>query len=272
MFLCYPHRRLSGVMLILGYAIVHSYTSTFGVRRSRVFSGNALLSLCPRGNEKDILSSLRYANSTEEVDHALQLNCLVNDATDTSTSIPLNESTFQITLSKIPTFSINITAAALRKLAQLSMIEAKEHQNNVTMKAHRKDLLKSLLKAIGTQVLTEDQSEEKIGVYALADILQGTAILASTPTGNPEAVQPFCDLVIQKLTRYDTKTLYWLGPMRLIQTLLSLSKLPDLNGSARLLTERIYDRLLKPDAVSKLPPRALVQGLRLSGHPKTCGN
>ena len=165
--------------------------------------------------------------------------------------------------------SLNATAAALRRTAHISVFEARSsYGNECTSNANSTEtgiLIANLVESIGTKLISHRSSlsqkkphlHELPGVYPLSDILQAFAVL--TPNGKmAEKLRPFVSLVVEFLNAHETSDLYKLGPIKLVQCLQAMAKL-DIEHSS--LYDKIVQRLLKPDALAKLPARFLAHGL-----------
>jgi hypothetical protein len=176
---------------------------------------------------------------------------------ETETILCLNEAGINATIAKFPQFSLNVTAAALRRLAHVSIQEARAKNSDPETQVLLRDLLASLLQTISGQIIWAQRSSEgSLGVLALSDILQGLAVLSNKK--NLDNMQPLAKLVVEMIERHDDEDVYKLGPIKLVQCLQAISKLQLGDRPLRL---TIYSRLMKPDAVSRLPAAFLSHGL-----------
>lgn len=178
--------------------------------------------------------------------------------------------------------SFNVSAAALRTMARVSVWEAraikhKYEYDDSSTQILRKQLIISLLQHIGSQVALAQRAssskETSLHIYALSDILQALAILSYEPNTTNETkqkyMQPLASSVVDMMARQENQELYKLGPIRLVQCLQASAKLQVVDDESSQqqayndhdLREMIYKRLLKPDAVSVIPARFLCHGL-----------
>lgn len=154
-------------------------------------------------------------------------------------------------------FSLNVSAAALRRMAHVSVMESRQKTADVETQQLRTNLLTSLLDTIGSQITMARKSPGRlVSVFALADIFSALAVLQTNRS--KEYMQPLAMLVVEMMERHQAQDFFKLGPIRLVQCLQSIARLqldePKLRSA-------IYQRLLKPDAVSKIPAKSLSHGL-----------
>jgi len=170
--------------------------------------------------------------------------------------------------------SLNVSSAVLRRMAHVSVLEARSKVDNSNdanyVSNHesvlREEMLVDLLKTLGVRLVSAHKSssrdqgqpqQRQLGVYPLSDILQALAVLAPNESTR-QKMKPLATIVVDLLAGVDALELYKLGPIRLVQCLQAMAKLQIRHPA---LQQRIYERLLKPDAVSKLPARFLAHGL-----------
>jgi len=196
--------------------------------------------------------------------------------------------------------SLNATAAILRRMAHISVLESRMelaknrrygyydgsttdiildsgHESKISGNSLRlqRKMISNLLEATGIKLMSHrlfsstsssksssfpknTQNEQALpGVYPLSDILQALAVLSNNSITKGK-MRPFAILVVKFLNMHTVLELYKLGPIRLVQCLQAMAKL-DIDHA--LLQYNIFQRLLKPDAVSKLPARFLSHGL-----------
>jgi hypothetical protein len=161
--------------------------------------------------------------------------------------------------------SLNVTAAALRRVAHVSLQESRRKEADPSVLEIRNALLTNLLEDIGGQIILVHRSKDPsvtVGIYALADVLEALAILSQRVDNGRSHMQPMARLVVGLMLRHENEEICHLGPIRLVQCLQSLAALNLNNDDDRRLRHTIYERLNKPDAVSKLPARSLSYGLR----------
>ncbi len=218
-----------------------------------------------------IINSLSKAKSAKEVDDTLlsvfrsafsrPTKISPNDNDDIE-FIHLNDSTIEKTLNEFPRFSMDVLAAAVRRLA---LISAKEiRQNSLLVSCDLEiPLLTSLLETIGRQMVVAQKDHGLLSVYALSDILQTLTIIihADNDAVNSEwgvLLEQIMDSAVEMLTRHDVSELKKLGPIRLLQCLQAMARLQMVET---VLHFRIYEQLLKPNASSRLPAKFLAHGL-----------
>lgn len=234
-------------------------------------------------NDSLIIKSLSKANNAGEI-HATLRSAFHSQSAKTTANenkneneppvddvefILLNDAIIQRTLKNFPQFSMNVLAAAIRRLA---LISARETWRNVPL--HPQDnhqyythnqLLMSLLETIGSQMIIAQKDYGILSVYALSDVLQALTILVRL---HCQSDSNRCDLVallhqisdstVEMLTRHDVSELKKLGPIRLLQCLQAMARLGMMETP---LHYRIYDQLLKPNVSSRLPAKYLAHGL-----------
>jgi len=247
-------------------------------------------------NDSELINSLIRAQTTREVEITLK-ESLSSGPIESVDVLPTNfdgvkqnierddeSDTGGIPFSRL---SLNATAATLRRMAHISVFEARselsnsgeDHDGNQIAGATsgsrsrlRKEIIASLLEAIGMKLMshrsslsrskaasqqTNGGSQGHPGVYPLSDVLQALAVLAPDDH-TKKKMKPFAILVVEFLNTHETSELYKLGPIRLVQCLQAMAKLEIDHPS---LYNKICRRLLKPDAVSKIPARFLAHGL-----------
>ena len=172
--------------------------------------------------------------------------------------------------------SFNVTSNVLRRMAHVSVIEGRENMHkdddsnsNDDDSILRQDMLTNLLENVGIKLIMAKRSQhnqtrmttttrrQQIEVFSLSDILQSLVMLSPTKSSQ-EKMRPMATIVVDLLNEKDVAELYRLGPIRLVQCLNGMAKLHIVNPK---LQHKIYQRLLKPDAMSKLPAPFLVHGL-----------
>mmetsp|Transcript_28417 Transcript_28417/g.59530 ORF Transcript_28417/g.59530 Transcript_28417/m.59530 type:complete len:952 (+) Transcript_28417:98-2953(+) len=245
-------------------------------------------------NDSDLINSLIRARTTREVEitlrKSLPLKTIDNvdffpasvDGVKQTNHCDEDNDTGEISFSSL---SLNATAATLRRMAHISIFEARSelvNNNEYKNEEHKtmngasenrtklqKKMIASLLEAIGIKLMSHRSSlsplassssqinDQRPGVYPLSDVLQALAVLAPDDT-RKKKMKPFAILIVEFLNTHETSELYRLGPIRLVQCLQAITKLEIDHPS---LYNKICQRLLKPDAVSKIPPRFLAHGL-----------
>ena len=233
-------------------------------------------------SDSELIKSLIAAKTTKDVDRTLRgaLNIKVsgkephsNDDSSLPPSTRQQREGLMDGRTTIPFassgLSFNVTAAAMRRLAHVAVIESR--QNNSSKKASQKlqkELLIPLMETIGNQIVSAKQEQQRqpssstsLGVYALADVLQALAILSHSngSGGGGQHMQPLATLVLELMAKQEPHELHKLGPIRMVQCLQACAKLQLSNEH---LQNSLFQRLLKPDAVSKIPARYLSHGLR----------
>ena len=215
--------------------------------------------------DASIIRSVILATTTEEVDETLRGvfedsgTKYMESPTEMIEFIYLNDSAIKKTLNMFPSFSMEVLAATLRRLAVLSTKEMMVERGEGVS-----PLLTSLLDTIGQQMVVAQKEQGLLGVYALADILQALTILAYADVyvdaTDPERtlLDSLSDLAVEMLNRHDVAELKKLGPIRLLQCLQAMANLGMVES---LLHFRIYEQLLKPNSSSRLPARYLAHGL-----------
>jgi hypothetical protein len=234
-------------------------------------------------SEPELIESIKLARTAKAIDQTLRgakdeplngstvpVNNQLQERTDfakrnhsdlTSETSPTKSDTGQKSFEKL---SLNVTAAALRRVAHVSIQESRRKQTDPSGLEIRKALLTNLLENIGGQIVLAHRSNdpsETVGMYALADVLEALAILSKRVNNGRAHMQPMARLVVGLMLRHENEKIYHLGPIRLVQCLQSLAALNLNNDDDRWLRHTIYERLAKPDAVSKLPARSLSYGL-----------
>jgi hypothetical protein len=189
----------------------------------------------------------------------------------TDDTIPNSDANKEVQLSEL---SLHVTAAALRRMALVSVTEKRATQQSSQNDDSilRKDVLSRLLKSVGSQLVAahrlhhfknrQQEEDEMLDVYALCDVLQALAILSKNGSSKDKMI-PLSSIVIDLMNSLDKDSLYTLGPIRLVQCLQAMATLQmgRSHSSSVLLQAKIYERLLKPDAVSMLPAKFLAHGL-----------
>lgn len=218
--------------------------------------------------EKNIIRSVSQANTTRELDEALR-QVFETSRPSQHIAVPkdegeiefihLNDTTIKETLSMFPTFSTDVLAAALRRVAFLSVKELRSQRTPGEVNP----LLSSLLATIGQQMMASQREQGLLGVYALADILQALTILTYAEIFEDDDAESLLldgltDTAVEMLSRHDVSELKKLGPIRILQCLQAMAKLgiPETPFHYS-----IYQQLLKPNASSRLPAKFLARGL-----------
>ena len=243
-------------------------------------------------NDSELVDSLIRARTTKDVEITLKKALTpkfvdkIDDSQmkldETNEIVDLDADTGDIPYSRL---SLNATAATLRRMAHITVLEARaelansHRHTNVRLTATKsmpynrskmqKKMIANLLEAIGIKLMSHSSSlspsglnhvpdvRDHPGVYPLSDVLQALAVLAPNDA-KKEKMRPFAILVVEFLNTHDSSELYKLGPIRLVQCLQAMAKL-DIDHPS--LYNKICQRLLKPDAVSKIPARFLAHGL-----------
>jgi hypothetical protein len=212
-----------------------------------------------------IIRSVTQATTTEELDQTLRRvfersrTMSLESPAETVEFIHLNDTAIAETLNMFPSFSMEVLAAALRRLAVLS---AKEIRRETV--AGASPFLTSLLGTIGEQMVVVQREQGLLGVYALADVLQALTILAyadiyvDVEESECILLDDLTEMAVEMLNRHDVSELKRLGPIRLLQCLQAMAKLGMVESPLHF---RIYERLLKPNASSRLPAKYLAHGL-----------
>jgi hypothetical protein len=253
MFLFNASKRTIAILVIFCYVTARSFTLQLVFPSfKRTISPSSLLFSQHETSEfafsdSELIQSLIRAKTTKDVDQTLR-DAMIHTNNNTTNDNNNNNADF------LDHFSFNVSAAALRRMALVSVMESREKTADLKTQNLRTQLLTSLLETIGSQmVLASDSPGRLINIYALADVFSALAILQQN-----DFMQPLASLVVQMMKRHDTQDLFKLGPIRLLQCLQSLARLQLDEHQFR---NVIYQRLLKPDAVSKLPARSLSHGL-----------
>jgi len=238
-------------------------------------------------NDSELIQTLIQAKTTLEIDLTLR-RALYDECVDVDDE--------EVNLMGIPfsRLSLNATAATLRRMAHISVLEARTElaQNNrrgtilntsnnsnvntdtaVSENSVRlqKKIISNLLEAVGiklmshrsalspsskssTSTITQIQKEQE-----LPGVFPLSDVLQALAVLAPKGkMRPFAILVVEFLNMHDTSELYKLRPIRLVQCLQAMAKL-DIDHTV--LQSNIISRLLKPDAVSTIPARFLAHGL-----------
>ena len=179
--------------------------------------------------------------------------------------------------------SLNASAAILRRMAHISVLESRmkvaqnfkfndKKQSDISSTHLMKIMISDLLEVIRKKLMsyplyslpslqyTKKMNNEQStlpGLYSLSDILQALALLSHNSLSK-EKMRPFAICVVEYINIHPLLDLHKLGPIRLVQCLQAMAKL-DIDDN--LLMHSIFKRLLKPDAVSKLPAKFLAHGL-----------
>ena len=249
-------------------------------------------------SEQKIIDSIKVAKTAMDIDRLLQeaveLPLVSSLPTSSSSSFPSLEleapemislelqsgnreprifehDSSSVSIAVMEKLGFNITASALRRIAHLSMHESKNQTNKTFLREKRKQLLAMLLQNVGEQIAFAHHANETslspLRVPALADILEALAVLSQSINGGKIYMQPLARLVVALIVRHEGQEVTWLGPVRLVQCLQSLVALQMDDDNARRLRQIIMQRLLKPDAVSKLGSTSLSYGLESSAAP-----
>ena len=245
-------------------------------------------------NDSALVNALIRARTTKEVEITLKKSLSPNhlknakppqdcmDGNNKTNDSALDADDVGISYSCI---SLNATAAALRRMAHISVHEARSevtsgHKRMISGHAIafsitengskiRKKMIANLLEAIGIKLMSHRSSlsppslrhtpdlKELPGVHPLSDVLQALAVL-SPDESRIEKMRPFAILVVEFLNTHETSDLYKIGPIKLLQCLQAMAML-DIDHSS--LYNKICQRLLKPDALAKLPARFLAHGI-----------
>jgi hypothetical protein len=221
-------------------------------------------------NDSELIDSIIQAKTTREVDETLRKAFLGKNATNVRSQDEkmkrLEESLSNSSDSKLPLseLNFNVSSAILRRMAHVSFNEARLKKalpntglENSTL---REGMLVDLLQTIGEQLVTARRHPHSItvDVIALSDILQAFAVFASGEGSTRDKLLPLANVAAELLDHVDTTTLHSLKPIRLAQCLQALAKLEIQHSS---LQHKIYERLLRSDAISGLPPKFLAHGL-----------
>lgn len=264
-------------LIVLGCSLSWSFTATqvIGWRRvARDEKHVPHLSMVVSTTESDfdrdssVMKSVTEARTTKELGEMLStafrasnaLNSTPRGSMEEFEFVHLNDTTIEETLRKFPQFSMDILAAALRRLA---LISAREKHSSDDI---QRRLLASLLDTIGDQMVVAQRGHGILGVYPLADILQALAILsyadvyadASDCENLTVVLDNLVDSAIEMLSRHDASDLRQLGPIRLLQCLQAMARLGTVESPLHF---RIYAHLLKPNSSSRIPAKYLAHGL-----------
>jgi hypothetical protein len=238
-------------------------------------------------NDSELIQTLIQAKTTLEIDLTLR-RALYDECVDVDDE--------EVNLMGIPfsRLSLNATAATLRRMAHISVLEARTElaknnrrgtilntSNNSNVNTDtavsensvrlQKKIISNLLEAVGiklmshrsalspsskssTSTITQIQKEQE-----LPGVFPLSDVLQALAVLAPKGkMRPFAILVVEFLNMHDTSELYKLRPIRLVQCLQAMAKL-DIDHTV--LQSNIISRLLKPDAVSTIPARFLAHGL-----------
>ena len=237
-------------------------------------------------NDSELVTSLIQARTTKEVEITLK-NALsskyvkIKDASQLypdETEQTVDDTDVDTDAVDIPfsCFSLNATAATLRRMAHISVVEARSKVTATPTSANhlklQKKLIASLLEAVGIKLMSHrsslapsalQQNKPKLqkqsypGVYPLSDILQALAVLAPNDA-KKEKMRPFAVLVVEFLETHETSELYKLEPIQLVQCLQAMAKL-DIDHPS--LWKKNCQKLLKGDVLARIPTRFLAHGL-----------
>jgi hypothetical protein len=264
-----------------------SAAASFSRSRSSLLFSDQQVSDDPAINDSELIQTLIQAKTTLEIDLTLR-RALYDEHVDVDDE--------EVNLMGIPfsRLSLNATAATLRRMAHISVLEARTElaknnrrgtilntSNNSNVNTDtavsensvrlQKKIISNLLEAVGiklmshrsalspsskssTSTITQIQKEQE-----LPGVFPLSDVLQALAVLAPKGkMRPFAILVVEFLNMHDTSELYKLRPIRLVQCLQAMAKL-DIDHTV--LQSNIISRLLKPDAVSTIPARFLAHGL-----------
>jgi hypothetical protein len=235
-------------------------------------------------NDSELVNSLIRARTTKEVEITLKkalsskyvkikdASQLDLDETEQTGDTDVDTDAVDIPFSCL---SLNATAATLRRMAHISVFEARSKVTATPTSGNhlnlQKKLIANLLEAVGIKLMSHRsslapsslqqipklQKHPYPGVYPLSDILQALAVLAPNDA-TKEKMRPFAILVVEFLNTHKTSELYKLEPIQLVQCLQAMAKL-DIDHPS--LWKKICRKLLKGDVLPRIPTRFLAYGL-----------
>jgi len=198
-------------------------------------------------SESRLIHSIRSSQSTTDLAKILEhANCGTSDAAGSYR-----------TLDGFGQINLNVTAATLRRLAHLSITETQQEKSFSCIENQRAKLSRDLLdRTESTLQIALEGPDTRLNPYNLADILIALGILSQM-----ESIGISNDLLralMNLIDRHEARSMHSVGLIRLVQCLQAISRLqldePKFQSC-------IFQRLLKPDAVAKLPARTLAHGL-----------
>ena len=231
-------RLVSIALLYLSWSTVISFTTqSLSKTRRKQFENQSLLFSRHEISDLELTQSIIRANTTRAIEKTLR------DAHPQP-------------------HSFNVSAVALRRVAHVSILERRTNIQTIETQQLRESLLKSLLKNIEGHIVKSQNSNQSLtestDIFLASDVFIALAVLQlhQAKTNNP---QPLAILIVETLlSQHKMEDLHKLGPIRLLQCLQALSRL---RIDEREFRSIIFQRLLKPDAVSKLPPRSISHGM-----------
>eukprot|EP00535_Pseudo-nitzschia_heimii_P004357 CAMPEP_0197191200 /NCGR_PEP_ID=MMETSP1423-20130617/22947_1 /TAXON_ID=476441 /ORGANISM="Pseudo-nitzschia heimii, Strain UNC1101" /LENGTH=225 /DNA_ID=CAMNT_0042643773 /DNA_START=278 /DNA_END=952 /DNA_ORIENTATION=- len=176
-------------------------------------------------NDTELINSLLQARTTNEVEFTLKNILMSHDSKIAEAELngrnKIGDIDAIVEMEDIPfsRLSLNATAATLRRMAHISVFEARSEAttlhsqksnvsgNNLKL---QKTIIAHLLEAIGVKLMSHQSSilpsalqqtpivEEYPGVFPLCDILQALAVLAPNHA-TKEKMRPFAILVVEFL-------------------------------------------------------------------------
>ncbi|MGK3735947.1 MAG: hypothetical protein ACI90V_002788 [Bacillariaceae sp.] len=279
--------KISGLSNYLIQTRPASAAASFSRSRSSLLFSDQQVSDPLAINDSELIQTLIQAKTTLEIDLTLR-RALYDECVDVDDE--------EVNLMGIPfsRLSLNATAATLRRMAHISVLEARTElaknnrrgtilntSNNSNVNTDtavsensvrlQKKIISNLLEAVGiklmshrsalspsskssTSTITQIQKEQE-----LPGVFPLSDVLQALAVLAPKGkMRPFAILVVEFLNMHDTSELYKLRPIRLVQCLQAMAKL-DIDHTV--LQSNIISRLLKPDAVSTIPARFLAHGL-----------
>jgi hypothetical protein len=165
-------------LIVFGYSFSWSFTVTQVIGRQRGVLGKqsapsppSMVASTSQSNfdqDISIMKSVIEARTTKELGETLStafhvvtnsLDSPLQGTVENAEFIHLNDTTIEETLNRFPSFSMDVLAAALRRLA---LISAREKHSSDDM---QRQLLTSLLDTIGNQMVVAQRGHGLLGVY-----------------------------------------------------------------------------------------------------------
>lgn len=171
-----------------------------------------------------------------------------------TTAATVGDTSFEPTPGSFEKFSFNVTVTALRRIAHFSALESRTDHNGFDAEDHA--LLSNILRTVAEELVASVSSESTLDMTLLASILQAVSIISNTK--RLPQTQPLATMVIELMKRHDVSQIHSLGPIRLVQCLEALGKLQITDLHFR---QILVQRLVKADAIAKVPARYLSYGL-----------
>mmetsp|Transcript_23395 Transcript_23395/g.57537 ORF Transcript_23395/g.57537 Transcript_23395/m.57537 type:complete len:800 (-) Transcript_23395:1862-4261(-) len=201
------------------------------------------------GSESWLIQSIQSSQSTTDLARLMEEEVYCNGAL--GSSLPVNA---------FDRINMNITAKALRRLAHLSILETKEAKDcnySENPENPRTQLLGSLLnQAEIALTMALDDPETLLNPYNLADILISLGMLSHVESSHFSS--RLLRNLLDSIEKHEAQTIHSVGLIRMVQCLQAIARLQLEEPN---LQDCIFQRLLKPDAVAKLPARTIAHGL-----------